>query len=167
MHLGPGVTSTRLHDPIVDLDALPPVDCILLSHYHEDHFDAVVEGRLRREVLILTSEHAEGCLSGKGEGDGGKGFTNVVGLGFWEGVVMPVKTGEEGGKRPAVKVTGMPGKHVPPGSLAVANELLGAVPPTNGWMVELGYLKDGEGDRMETGYRVYISGDIDMLLWTS
>lgn len=57
-------------------------------------------------------------------------------------------------KAPAIKVTGMPGKHIPPGPLSVANDLLGAVPPTNGWMVELGYIKSGQGDdSFENGYR--------------
>ncbi|KAL3965708.1 hypothetical protein ACCO45_000016 [Purpureocillium lilacinum] len=36
----------------------------------------------------------------------------------------------------------MPGKHVPPGPLSKANDFLGAVPPTNGWLVELGYLSN-------------------------
>ncbi|KAK4445719.1 putative metal-dependent hydrolase [Podospora aff. communis PSN243] len=166
VHLGPGVSATRTHDPVVNLEDLPGIDCILLSHYHEDHFDRLVEEKLNRDVLIVTSEHAAGCL-----GSEEKGFRRVRGLGFWEGVVLPIQTGEDGkgggGKRPAVKVTGMPGKHVPPGPLGVVNELLGAVPPTNGWMVELGYLKETEGglegerkeEEMETGYRIYISGD--------
>jgi hypothetical protein len=68
-----------------------------------------------------------------------------------------------------LKVTAMPGKHVPPGPLNLlerANDLLGAVPPTNGWMLELGTEHapnptdagvDGTG--VKTGYRIYISGD--------
>ncbi len=36
-------------------------------------------------------------------------------------------------KKPSIKVTGMPGKHVPPGVLGTANDLLGAV----GW--EIGF----------------------------
>jgi L-ascorbate metabolism protein UlaG (beta-lactamase superfamily) len=61
----------------------------------------------------------------------------------------------------AVRVTGLPGKHVPPGPLAVVNKLLGAVPPTNGWLVELGWVEEaaGGGDDFRSGYRIYISGD--------
>lgn len=57
-------------------------------------------------------------------------------------------------KAPAIKITGMPGKHIPPGPLSIANDILKAVPPTNGWMVELGYLRNGQGDEsFENGYR--------------
>lgn len=63
---------------------------------------------------------------------------------------VDVKKGNDTGKTPAIKVTGMPGKHVPPGPLSVANDLLGAVPPTNGWMIELGYKEGGE---FTNGYR--------------
>lgn len=57
------------------------------------------------------------------------------------------------GKKPAIKVTVMPGKHVPPGPLSVANDLSKAVPPTNGWMVELGYSSAGNDESLENGYR--------------
>ncbi|KAK4098181.1 Metallo-hydrolase/oxidoreductase [Parathielavia hyrcaniae] len=182
VHLGPGVTSQRLRDPIVPgLGSLPPVDCVLLSHYHEDHFDREVEANLNRDVPIVTTPHARGCLTEqKGEGEG---FRRVLGVGAFEGVlVKPVGEDDErergdggsgGGGKEAVRVTGMPGKHVPPGPLGVANELLGAVPPTNGWLVELGWTKPAgsaatsggsggegeEGEEFETGYRIYISGD--------
>lgn len=57
-------------------------------------------------------------------------------------------------RTPSIKVTGMPGKHVPPGPLSVANEILHAVPPTNGWMLELGYKQgNASADSFDTGYR--------------
>lgn len=34
VHLGPGVTGTRLTNPAVDLHDLPRIDLICLSHYH-------------------------------------------------------------------------------------------------------------------------------------
>jgi len=34
VHLGPGVTGTRLTNPAVDLHDLPRIDLVLLSHYH-------------------------------------------------------------------------------------------------------------------------------------
>ncbi|KAK4152982.1 beta-lactamase superfamily domain-containing protein [Chaetomidium leptoderma] len=176
VHLGPGVTATRLTNPAVpDLASLPPVDCVLLSHYHEDHFDREVEARLSRDVPIITTPHAKGCLT-REEGKEGGAFRRVWGVREFEGVVLlsspPPPPGVEGadtqdGKKKerveAVRVTGMPGKHVPPGPLGMVNELLGAVPPTNGWLVELGWCcgvgDDLAGEEFETGYRIYISGD--------
>lgn len=62
---------------------------------------------------------------------------------------------------PMIKVTGMPGKHVPPGPISMANDLLQAVPPTNGWILELGHTSPGasETGAIKTGYRIYITGD--------
>ena len=41
-----------------------------------------------------------------------------------------------------MKATGMLGKHVPPGPLSAANDFLQAVPPTNGWLLEMKYGTD-------------------------
>ncbi|KAJ1329865.1 N-acyl-phosphatidylethanolamine-hydrolyzing phospholipase D [Microdochium nivale] len=167
VHLGPGVTAQRQTNPAVDLHELPPLDLVLLSHYHEDHFDRLVEDALRRDVRILTTPHAQGCLADEARGEGER-FTDVTALDFWESAVLHVDDGgDKGEKKPAVKITGMPGKHIPPGPLAVANDLLKAVPPTNGWLLELGYedcSADGSNsntndDDIKTGYRIYISGD--------
>lgn len=67
------------------------------------------------------------------------------------------------GRVPAIKVTGMPGKHVPDGPLSIANNLLKAVPPTNGWMLELGY-KEGDGttDAFNCGYRYVLLGSMNI-----
>lgn len=159
VHLGPGVTSTRRTNPAVDLEDLPRIDMVLLSHYHADHFDEKVEESLRRDLPIVTTPHAKECLV-EHKSDGEK-FSAVTDLDFWESCVIGIEGGKlEQGKSAAIKVTGMPGKHVPPGPLNVINEFLHAVPPTNGWMVELGYIKEGEGDESFTnGYRIYISGD--------
>ncbi|KAF4949993.1 hypothetical protein FSARC_13327 [Fusarium sarcochroum] len=152
VHLGPGVTAQRKTNPAVDLEELPSLDVILLSHYHEDHFDRLVEDSLNRDFLIVSTPHAHKCLTSKDDP-----FRNVKALDFFDHLELQSEDAEES-HRPVVKVTGMPGKHVPPGPLAVVNDLLGAVPPTNGWMLELGYHNDGE-DKIQTGYRIYISGD--------
>ena len=78
----------------------------------------------------------EGEKEGKGKGDGGG----------------------DGEEQAAVKVTGMPGKHVPQGVLGTLNDLVAAVPPTNGWMIELGSegaaKSEGEGEgEFRCGYR--------------
>ena len=162
VHLGPGVTGTRLTNPAVDLHELPNIDVVLLSHYHADHFDQKVEADLRRDLPIVTTPHAKQHLHEKK--DDGEKFTNVYDLDFWENAILDVQRtgGPDGKEPPAIKVSGMPGKHVPPGPLSVANDLLAAVPPTNGWMLELGHRqdsKDPDQSFFRCGYRIYISGD--------
>ncbi|KAG5752578.1 hypothetical protein H9Q72_003631 [Fusarium xylarioides] len=153
VHLGPGVTAERQTNPAVDLHELPSLDAILLSHYHEDHFDRLVEDSLNRDFLIVTTPHAHRCLTSKNEP-----FRNVEPLDFFDHLELKNEGSKAGEPLPVTKVTGMPGKHVPPGPLAAVNDLLGAVPPTNGWMLELGYRKVEKG-KLQTGYRIYISGD--------
>ncbi|KAL8771060.1 MAG: hypothetical protein Q9209_003479 [Squamulea sp. 1 TL-2023] len=113
-----------------------------------DHFDAHVEASLRRDLPIITTPHAKSHLTSKGEGEA---FTAVHELDFFEDMLVDIEGSE--GKSPAIKVTGMPGKHVPPGVLGTLNDLVNAVPPTNGWMIELGHKSGGED------FKIYISGD--------
>ncbi|TRX98457.1 hypothetical protein FHL15_000531 [Xylaria flabelliformis] len=204
VHLGPGVTAQRLKNPAVDLHELPPIDLVLLSHYHEDHFDRFVEDKLNRDFDIITTPHAKGCLTSEaryavggnwslGHGsekkereereDSEGPFRAVHDLDTFESIMLHIDDPKHGqlhkggyGMVPVMKITAMPGKHVPPGALSVANDLLGAVPPTNGWLLEMGWsvatpstlsATTGSGGRMtrtdsqsiDTGYRIYISGD--------
>jgi len=153
------VTSIRRIDPGVDLHDLPNIDVVLLSHYHEDHFDKEVEASLRRDLPIISTPHAKAHLEAKGPGED---FSNVHELDFFDSMMVDIVPGSEShsgqterpGKTPSIKVTGMPGKHVPDGVLGTLNEYLKAVPPTNGWMVELGYGKQqGADETFECGYR--------------
>ncbi|KAI4274016.1 MAG: hypothetical protein L6R38_006200 [Xanthoria sp. 2 TBL-2021] len=153
VHLGPGVTGTRKTNPAIELHDLPRIDLVCLSHYHADHFDAQVESSLRRSLPIITTPHAKSHLASKGEGEA---FTEVYDLNFFEDILVDIEGSK---KNAAVKVTGMPGKHVPPGVLGTLNDLVQAVPPTNGWMIELGYKHHGDDDSFKCGYRIYISGD--------
>ncbi|KAI1345258.1 Metallo-hydrolase/oxidoreductase [Xylariaceae sp. FL0016] len=164
--LGPGITAQRRTNPAVDLHALPAIDCILLSHYHEDHFNPLVEKSLNREFDIITTPHAKGCLTSPNLN--GKPFQAVHALDVFESMILHIDGGGHPqvggyGRIPVIKVTGMPGKHVPPGPLAAANDLMQAVPPTNGWLLELGHSfrapTGGDPETVETGYRIYISGD--------
>ncbi|KAK5938508.1 hypothetical protein PMZ80_009479, partial [Knufia obscura] len=174
VHLGPGVTGTRQTNPAVNLEDLPQVDAILLSHYHADHFDEKVETSLRRDLPIITTPHAKDHLANKAS----ESFTNVHALDFWQDLTVDFLTSQTTSAtlpKPQIHVTGMPGTHVPPGPLAAANDLLGAVPPTNGWMLELGYSSpQGQSSQpsntsatntsdssstFQSGYRIYISGD--------
>lgn len=56
----------------------------------------------------------------------------------------------------------MPAQHTPPGPANLTtkiNDFLGAVPPVNGWLLELGHLSSPGSQTLDTGYRIYISGD--------
>lgn len=123
---------------------------------------------------IVTTPHAKECLVEKKTEK--EQFTSVYALDTFESMMLDIKTNpkpseaapETSSRIPAIKVTGMPGKHVPPGMLETVNDLLGAVPPVNGWILELGYSKaiGGDAGREETfkcGYRIYISGDTLMI----
>lgn len=152
VHLGPGVNATRQTNPAMDLERLPPIDCILLSHYHEDHFDRLVEESLNRSFPLITTPHASDCLTSRPSED--EPFRNVTSLDVFQSCMLRATSWSE--TQLAIKVTGMPGKHVPPGPLSVANDFLKAVPPTNGWMVEFGDTRSAE---FRVGYRIYVSGD--------
>ncbi|KAH2795788.1 hypothetical protein KXW05_005745 [Aspergillus fumigatus] len=161
VHLGPGVTSTRLRNPAVDLHQLPRIDLVLLSHYHGDHFDQEVEASLRRDLPIITTSHAKSILTSKGADS----FQQVFELEPFEQMMVNIKGDSSRTKQPHIRVTGMPGKHIPTNKVVEKlNEFAAAIPPTNGWMVELGY---GSTQTMQTdfevGYRIYISGDTLMV----
>ena len=59
-------------------------------------------------------------------------FTAVHDLDFFDDILVDIDVvkGDQGGRKPALKVTGMPGKHVPPGPgnvMGKLNDYLAAV----------------------------------------
>ena len=133
VHLGYGLTSERLTNPALDIGELPPIDFCVLSHYHGDHFDRIAEERLRKDLPIITTEHAASELKDKG-------FTAAIALDTWDAVNV-----SKGDAR--VRLTSMPGKHGP----SVTEFFL---PPVMGSMLEFG--RAGAG---RNGLRLYITGD--------
>jgi L-ascorbate metabolism protein UlaG (beta-lactamase superfamily) len=132
VHLGYGLTSRRTTDPAVEIEDLPPLDFVLLSHLHGDHFDRVAERRLNKASPIISTPHATSYLEKVG-------FTRAHALKTWE----PINVSK--GKA-NLRLTAMPGTHGP--------GPLGAVlPPVMGSMLEFG------SARGETRMRMYISGD--------
>src|SRR3954447_9325826 len=99
VHLGHGMTATRRTDPALELEALPPVDLVVLSHMHEDHFDREVERKLDRGLPIITTPHAAADLSSKG-------FRAARGLKTWEALTVT-----KGGAR--ARISSLPGAHGP------------------------------------------------------
>jgi L-ascorbate metabolism protein UlaG (beta-lactamase superfamily) len=132
VHLGYGLTAERLTNPALDIEQLPPLDFVVLSHYHGDHFDRIAEERLRKDVPVVTTGHAAGELKDKG-------FTATVALDTWDSVTV-----EKGAAR--VRVTSMPGRHGPP----IVEKFL---PPVMGSMLEF---DPGAG---RAALRLYITGD--------
>lgn len=50
VHLGYGLFSQRRTEPAVQPEDLPPLDAMVLSHLHGDHFDRIARARLDREL---------------------------------------------------------------------------------------------------------------------
>jgi L-ascorbate metabolism protein UlaG (beta-lactamase superfamily) len=132
VRLGYGLRSRRLTDPAIEMDALPPLDLVLLSHLHEDHWDRVAEARLPRELPIVTTPHAAETLAGKG-------FEAPQPLATWDTAQC-----ERGGVR--LRITAMPGRHGP----RLISRLL---PPVMGSLLEF---ETSGGHRL---FRIYITGD--------
>ncbi len=134
VHLGYGLTSERLTNPAIEIQDLPDLDFLLLSHLHGDHFDRVAEARLNRTMPIVTTGHAAQYLEGKG-------FRPPVALDTWEDVTL------RKGERAWARVTAMPGTHAP-------GPLRRVLPPVMGSMLEF-----GEAGEESARLRIYISGD--------
>jgi L-ascorbate metabolism protein UlaG (beta-lactamase superfamily) len=132
VHIGYGMHSTRLTNPAIEWEDLPPIDFVLLSHLHEDHFDKFVEEHLAKDTPILTTCSAARTLRKRG-------FTNTYPLRMWD--YVKVTKG-----RASLRVTSMPGTH---GPLLVA----AALPDVMGSMLEFRNERDGRS------YRMYVSGD--------
>ncbi|KAJ9123905.1 hypothetical protein QFC22_000695 [Naganishia vaughanmartiniae] len=167
VHLGPGVTGTRVTDPAFPIEELPPIDVVVLSHFHADHFDQLVQERLRKDLPIVTTKHAEEHLA-----EASLGFTKVYGMDVWESTLIKVmndQASSDSGRLdsvPCIRVTATPGKHIAGVIGAINDAILHAIPPTNGHILELGYHKGPEGgdvDKFNVSYRIYISGDTLMV----
>jgi L-ascorbate metabolism protein UlaG (beta-lactamase superfamily) len=132
VRLGYGLRSRRLTDPALEIDALPPLDLVVLSHLHEDHWDRVAEARLDRALPVVTTPSAADALTGRG-------FSAAAPLATWETLACA-----KGSAR--LRITSMPGRHGPP-------VLSRALPEVMGSLLEF---ETAEGLRL---LRIYITGD--------
>ncbi len=132
VHLGGGLTSTRLTNPAVEMDALPPFDFVLLSHLHEDHFDRFVQKNLDKGTIIVTTPEAAVALRHKC-------FTALEPLHTWE--TLTITKGDY-----TLRITAMPGKHGP----GVMNSVLPSV---------MGSMLEFQNNTGKTLLRLYITGD--------
>lgn len=132
VHIGYGLRATRKTNPAMELDALPPLDLVILSHMHEDHFDRVVQRKLDKGLRIVTTQQAAAALKKKG-------FRSIYPLKTWE--TLTVTRGST-----ILRITSMPGKHAPA-------PLLPFMPPVMGTMLEFQLPAE------KTILRLYITGD--------
>jgi L-ascorbate metabolism protein UlaG (beta-lactamase superfamily) len=132
VHLGHGIWARREVEPACQISDLPPVDLIVLSHYHGDHFDDVAARELDKQLPIVSTADAVDKLKALG-------FERGHALNTWES--LSVSKGDA-----TLTVTAMPGKH---STDEAVEELL---MPVNGHLLEF-----GRGD--EHLYRLYITGD--------
>jgi L-ascorbate metabolism protein UlaG (beta-lactamase superfamily) len=130
--LGYGLRSRRRTNPAMQIEDLPPLDLVVLSHMHDDHFDRVAYKKLSKTVPIVSTKHAVAALA-KG------GFRSTYALDTWD--ALNVTKGEA-----RLRITSMPGKHGP-------GPLTAALPPVMGSMLE--FSRSGGA----TTLRLYITGD--------
>lgn len=130
-HLGHGISSRRLTNPALEIENLPPLDLVVLSHMHGDHFDHIAAEKLNKTLPIITTHHATKSLRKQG-------FTAPYALDTWQS--MSIRKGEG-----VLKITSMPGRHGP-------NILAAALPPVMGSMLE--FIEQGQ-----TRFCLYITGD--------
>jgi len=129
--IGCGMHSTRLTDPAMEIGDLPPLDLIVLSHFHGDHFDQVAERELDKSIPIVTTREAAIELQERG-------FRQAKAMETWSSVSV-----EKGDLR--LRITSMPGRHGPLLSEIIMPEVMGS-------MLEF---EISGGHR----YRLYITGD--------
>lgn len=130
--LGHGLHTTRLTNPAIEIHDLPPLDLIVLSHFHGDHFDQVAERELDRSLPIVTTPEAAKEV-------GQRGFGNTYPLSTWSSLTVA-----KGDVR--LRITSMPGRHGPPLSDLVLPEVMGTI-------LEFQSLPEA------TLFRIYITGD--------
>jgi L-ascorbate metabolism protein UlaG (beta-lactamase superfamily) len=132
IHLGYGLHAKRLTEPALHIDQLPPLDAVVLSHMHEDHFDRVAAQHLQKDLPIVTTGHAAAELRRLG-------FRQTRPLATWSTQSF-TKDGV------TLRVTAMPGRHAP---LA----LTPFFPSVMGSMLEF----TSSSDKVDL--RLYITGD--------
>ena len=130
--LGYGLTTKRLTDPACEIADLPPLDLILLSHYHGDHFDQAAERDLDHTLPIATTPQSAELLAEKG-------FTRTIPLPLWES--HELTRGDA-----TMRITALPARHGPLG-------IDFALPDVMGSLIE--FSRAGRPERIF----LYITGD--------
>src|SRR5262249_40266664 len=130
--LGHGIWARREVEPACQVAELPPIDLLLLSHYHGDHFDEAAARDLDQDLPVISTADAVAKLQPLG-------FSNGYALDPWKSHQV------EKGQAPRA-TTAMPAKHATDD--AIATMLM----PVNGHILDF-----GRGDQQL--FRLYITGD--------
>ncbi len=129
-YLGYGLLSKRLHDPALDIDQLPALDAVVLSHMHGDHWDRVAQAQLDRALPILTTPHAAKRLVRRG-------FERADPMATWDTHTITKGT-------TTVTVTSLPGRHGPAPIHRVLPPVMGSmIEATSGEATRRLYVHDG------------------------
>jgi L-ascorbate metabolism protein UlaG (beta-lactamase superfamily) len=99
VNLGYSIHTKRLTNPAIDINELPPIDFVVLSHFHGDHFDQVALHELDKSIPIISTPHATDELKNRG-------FQKTEKLETWEGISY-IKGDIQ------IKITAVPGIHGP------------------------------------------------------
>lgn len=113
-YLGHGLYSTRLTEPAMSIEQLPPIDLVVLSHLHGDHFDRRARRGLSRDLPIVTTRQSARRLRGWG-------FGNAVALETWQSHEVRSAAGD------VLRITAAPGRHAPGVLQAALPHVMGSV----------------------------------------
>lgn len=136
--LGHGIWARREVEPACQVADLPPVDLIVLSHYHGDHFDDVAAQDLDKDLPVISTADAVGKLRPLG-------FANGYPLDTWDSHRV-----EKGDAR--LTITAMPALH------AADDATAALLMPVNGHLLDF-----SRDDQLL--YRLYITGDTMLHDW--
>src|SRR5215469_2701773 len=131
-YLGHGIWARREGEPARQVADLPPIDLVLLSHFHGDHFDEAAARDLDQNLPVISTADAVAKLKPLGFGQG-------YPLDTWQSHRV-----EKGQAR--LQVTAMPAKH------ATDDAIAAMLMPVNGHMLEFSHAD-------QELYRLYITGD--------
>lgn len=137
-YLGKGFVSRRRTEPALQPHELPPLDGVVLSHLHGDHFDRVARRELDQGLPVLTTPAAAQKL-------------RAWGFGFARGLA-PWATHTVRRDGWSLRTTAVPGTHAP----GPARLLL---PPVMGSVLEL---RDADEELV---HRTYVTGDTLRRSW--
>ena len=112
-YLGHGLASRRVTEPALQVGDLPPLDAVVLSHLHGDHFDRVAKAGLSKDLPIITTRQSARRLRRWG-------FSRAVALDTWESHELH-KDGA------TLTVTAAPGRHARGVLQAVLPHVMGSI----------------------------------------